>query len=315
MSVNNFENANNAPLLFNPAGLNRTYGVIFDVVSGKKSFRINYEIGLRYTGKLNDYYFLFELSRKEVFIDHKLPETLIDQLSAGCGEIIYPLEVISGTSGEFMGINNKKIIAQRWNDKREELSRYYVGEKAEEILNQMDHALSSDRHLVTSVFSDQFISLYFSKVYLFSKKDFQKEFEIFVPVMPFNTAVKYTVQQYTDRSATDNGTIKVSQKGYCSDPRSMEDMAKGMPIPIADPLLQGNAALEGNFELNYSLYAKDNTINSITGSFTLSAANGNREVKVQVYHLREKDVINETADKTIEKQEEKKRKGFFSFFD
>ncbi|HEY0176308.1 MAG TPA: hypothetical protein VGC08_08015 [Pedobacter sp.] len=308
------ENANETSLLFNPVGLDRTYGVIFDVVNGEKTFCVNYEIEVRYTGKLNDYYLLFELRRKEMFINHKLPETLIDQFAAGCGEIIYPLEVISGTFGEFMGINNKKAILERWTRRKKELGRYYIGEKSEEILGQMDLALSSDRHLVASVFSDQFIALYFSKAYSFTKKQGQKEFETFIPVVPYTAAVKYTITQHTDRSVADNGTIQLFQKGHCSDPRSMEDIAKRMPVPVSGQLSQVHSPLKGDLELNYSLYAKDNTINSLTGNFSLSGTVADRSVKVQVYHLREKDSVI-TKDTAEEQPGEKKRRGFFSFFD
>lgn len=289
-----------SPLFYNPTGLKRTYGVIFDLANGEKKLHVHFEVVIKYLGKLQDQYLLIEMDKKDVFINNQMPENTIDQFTAACGAILYPLEVITSSHGEFLGINNKKAIRERWEEKKPKLQQYYKGEKAEEIFTYMDLALGSDHHLVNSVFEDQFVALYFSKAIAISHKIGLETFEISIPGLPYTRAVKYEIKQETDGSPTDNGTIQLLQKGHCTDERDQIDPGKG------------------EVNLRYSLYRKDHTINSITGSFDLFTKGTLRAIQVQVYHLREKDEAGTAAlqdNKQEEKKVEKKRRSFFSFLD
>jgi hypothetical protein len=53
-----------------------------------------------------------------------------------CGSI----GCVSMPHGEFLGINNKTAIRERWEEKKPKLQQYYKGEKAEEIFKKIPKA-------------------------------------------------------------------------------------------------------------------------------------------------------------------------------
>ena len=306
-------------LNYHPANLNRTYGVVFNTIDGDKKLEIHYELTVKSLTSPHDGYLLFEVEKKDIYIDHRMPDLMIDQLNAACGRVIYPLNVLTDMNGVFKGIHNIKVILERWSALKPDLLRYYTGDKAEQIIRSMDSALNNSRHFLQSLVRDQFMSLYFADVLAVHRKIGVDQFDIQFPVMPYQQPLQYKVRQIFDDSVTDNGTVSFIRQGICVDGRGAEDIAAGRPVSLSAELMNIHTPLTGTLHLKYSIYKIDGTINSITGNVNVDFGDRLRQVNLQIYHLREKDMSNELLVPAVETKNEeqiieKKRSGFFSFF-
>ncbi|EDM38115.1 hypothetical protein PBAL39_00832 [Pedobacter sp. BAL39] len=289
-----------APAL-NPLGLHRVYGVLFEIIKGGKETSIHFEAALSCDQKLADYYYIYQLNRGPLYINNSMPEMLIDQLNASCGQVIYPLQVITGPMGDFKGVNNKKEILQRWIDVKPELERYYKGALPMSVIAEMDKALNDNSRLLNSILSDQFIAVYFSDAYELSRRWGAGETRRGIPVLPFTRAQDYRLDYQTDFSPTDNGTFRVQFSGTYVDDRSAEDLHKKRPVAVADALSGTATPVTGAANLNYDFYSADGTIASVTGSYHLRLMDELHEVRLQIYHLKEKDKASNDNSQNVEK--------------
>ena len=306
-------------LNYRPSNLNRTYGVVFNTADGDKKLEIHYELTVKLLNSPHEGYLLFEVVKKDIYIDHKMPDLMIDQLNAACGKVLYPLNVLTDMNGVFKGVHNIKAILERWKELKQELLRYYKGDKAEQVIRSMDGALNNSRRFLTSLVRDQFMSLYFADVLAVHRKIGVDQFDIPFSVMPYQQPLQYKIRQIFDDSITDNGTVSFIRQGICVDSRSAEDIAAGRPVAMSAELMNIHTPLTGTLHLKYSIYTKDGTINSITGNVNVDFGDRLRQVNLQIYHLREKDIAGEfllpvAENKTEEHTNVKKRSGFFSFF-
>jgi len=306
-------------LNYHPANLNRTYGVVFNTVDGDKKLEVHYELTVKSLTSPHDGYLLFEVEKKDIYIDHRMPDLMIDQLNAACGRVIYPLNVLTDKNGVFKGVNNIKAILERWTALKIDLLRYYTGNKAEQVIRSMDSALNNNRHFLQSLVRDQFMSLYFADVLAVYRKIGIDQFDISVPLMPYQLPLQYKIRQIFDDSTTDNGTVSFIRQGICVDSRSAEDIAAGRPVAMSAELMNMHTPLTGTLHLKYSIYKNDGTINSITGNVNVDFGDRKRQLNLQIYHLREKDpaadlIVPAAENKTVEQTNRKKRNGFFSFF-
>jgi len=108
-------------LPFYPLNLKRQYGLSFHIRQNGKEQKIYHELDVFCATSTQDGDFLFQLDKKQVYINNKAPDSLLDAMADRCGKLLYPLTVLVSRQGSFKNIANGAAIRQRWQDARPEL--------------------------------------------------------------------------------------------------------------------------------------------------------------------------------------------------
>ena len=91
-------------LEYNPLGLNRTYGVLIRIEDTKqKSTQIHFEIEVSCIEQITNQTYLFELNKKQIYINEKAANGLNEEFAETCGAVFYPLQLL-------VNANNKAIF-------------------------------------------------------------------------------------------------------------------------------------------------------------------------------------------------------------
>ncbi|OKS86985.1 hypothetical protein [Mucilaginibacter polytrichastri] len=303
------------PLRLNVAGLNRTYGVSIALGAENQSNNFHYEISLGYT-QLTGNQYLVEITKERVYINDKPAEQMIDEFAEKCGNILYPVKVLTNTRGEFIKVANYEEIKQRWNKEKESLSKYYEGDLAGDLITGMDRAVNNERHINQVIKNDWFFSLYFSPLYNINNNPNSNAGEIALPMLAYTQPLIFSITQTKDTSPTESKTFEIQQQGICTDARSAEDLLKGLANPVSGAFSDIHTPVEGAVELNYKVYLADCSISSITCKSKVLIGATERIAEISIYHLREKDRLKDSNPALlVEEQAEQpeKKKGFFSF--
>ena len=271
----------------------RTYGVIFIFDNDNKQQKIHYEkemIFSNYDG-LN----IFYINKKEVYLHNNVPSAIVDRLSAECGKVLYPLQITVSNPGVFTAVHNIEEIKKRWRDKKPSLQQYYNGPIAQNIINNMDKALADTTLVYNALAQDWFYTLFFAPVYHVHKPGHLCNADIRLPFEAYNKPVLFNVQQTGSEALTVDGHIEVTVQGSCTDPRSLEDILKGYPIPVSKAATGICTVATGTVNLVYKLDPLSLNIFSITGNCKMKLHNGKQKtVTVEVYNLTEKDKTPKT---------------------
>jgi len=266
----------------------RTYGVIFIFDNDNQQQKIHYEIEMLFSNSSGAN--IFYINKKEVYIHDNVPSAIVDRLSAECGKVLYPLQIIVSKQGAFTSVNNIEEIQKRWQNKKPFLQQYYNRPIADNIINSMDKALANTQFIYSALVQDWFYTLFFSPVYHVHKIGHQCSADIRLPFEAYNKSVLFNVQQNSSDVLTADEHIEIKVKGNCTDPRSLEDIIKGSPIPVSKATAGIYTAPTGSVDLVYKLLPSNLSISSITGNCKMNLHNGKQKtVTVEIYNLKEKD--------------------------
>ena len=266
----------------------RTYWVILLFGNDNKQQKIHYEIEMVFSN--NDGRNIFYINKKEVYLHDTVPSAIVDRLSAECGKVLYPLQITVSNQGVFTAVYNIEVIKKRWQDKKPSLQQYYNGPVAQSIINSMDKALSDKALVYNALAQDWFYTLFFAPVYHVHKPGHLCNADIRLPFESYNKPVLFNVQQTGVEALTVDGHIEVKVQGNCADPRSLEDILKGYPIPVSKAATGICTVATGMVSLVYKLNPVNLNIFSITGNCKMNLHNGKQKtVTVEVYNLTEKD--------------------------
>src|SRR6187402_772406 len=70
---------------------------------------------------------VFEINRKQIFIDEQAPDLKIEQIAEACAQAIFPIQVKVNQAGNIVKIENHDAIKKRWGPIKERLLKYYQG--------------------------------------------------------------------------------------------------------------------------------------------------------------------------------------------
>ncbi len=303
---------NSFPLL-NALGLQRRYGIILHLDTGGKPLKVHYEVAVFCTQVVAKGVFEIQFQKETIFLNNTAPDSILDNLSADLGKVLYPLLVEADEKGKFRRISNIPEIQKRWVEARPNLSRYYTGAIAERGLAGMDRALTNPRFMEQQLRHDWLLTLLLAPVYR-PYQNHQAIAEMLLPMVPYKPPVKYALSLSTDPQRTESGFIRIVATGTCADVRSGNDIVRGCPLPMVEEAPPAN----GELSLEYKLYPHNGTVFSVTGAVTLQLPAGEKRVEVEVYQLNARDYIPDKAQNAasliIEVEEVPRKKGWSSFW-
>ncbi|GEM54938.1 hypothetical protein B0A58_02775 [Flavobacterium branchiophilum NBRC 15030 = ATCC 35035] len=230
----------------------KTYG--FQVVNYKKETllnKIHYILEMVYK-KNEDKQIVLEINRKQVYINNKHPDTIIEQLANRISETIFPLQLQVSGNGEIESLANHKEIVERWKTKKDELTAYYKGEIAEKIMAKATNFFKNKYILTESLIENWFFNLFFKPIYgSYSTKKVINYNSTF----PFESKEYEMTQNLEDVYSKTNKVI-VNTKG-----KSINSNTKKEAI------------------IQYKLNDMDKSIFSIVGTFT----SNDKRTQVEIY--------------------------------
>lgn len=249
------------------AGYKRTYGVVllFD-----QKTKIHFETDIRLLSQTKDNVHLFEIDRKQVYVNGTAPDFIIDKLADDLGKVLYPMTVSVNDEGFLKSIENRTAIQKRWIELKESITQYYTGEIAIAAIKKLEATINSDILLFRSLQNDWFLSLFFSGIYSLKSFDFRSPTLIRLPLIAYKPLVDYWITREITQQHTENKSLTITCKGSIK----------------AAPASHENSS---NLLLNYDLYHKDFSISSITGRVSLNTDENNKHIDIEIFHLKERD--------------------------
>lgn len=230
----------------------KTYG--FQVINYEKETllnKIHYILEMVYKKNENKQIVL-EINRKQVYINNKQPDTIIEQLANKISETIFPLQLQVSGNGEIESLANHKEIVERWKTNKEKLSSYYKGDIAEKIIAKATNFFKNKYILTESLTENWFFNLFFKPIYgnYSSKKEIS-----YNSTFPFESNEFEMTQNLEDVYSKTNKVI-VNTKG-----NSIKSNTKNEAI------------------IQYKLNDMDKSIFSIVGTFT----SNDKRTQVEIY--------------------------------
>ncbi|MGY0040475.1 hypothetical protein [Pedobacter sp. NJ-S-72] len=128
-------------------------------------YQVHYEIEVSWIRELNEASFLFELDKKQVYINNKAPDKIVDKLAEEMGKILYPLQIVTNKYGFLTGIANIGVVRERWLVQKKSIVQRYEGKISDDAIAAMDSSLSDLGGLIETIKKDWFIALLFSGIY------------------------------------------------------------------------------------------------------------------------------------------------------
>lgn len=146
----------------------KIYGVIIRFLP--KNLQIHYKIKIKRTPAY------LELAKEKTYVNNHGIDKIIEQLFEKAEQVLYPLQIVPGSTGSLQIILNKEDIAQRWKTEAfPKLKEYYQSETTDQILSQMDQAYADIDEKKNLFNRNIFYQLFFLPVYRgypnFSRKD------------------------------------------------------------------------------------------------------------------------------------------------
>lgn len=239
----------------------RTYGFSLenfenDVLKTK----IHYEVDMVYVRNQYNQNIL-EVNRKQVYINNKEPEILIEQLANKIAETIFPIQVKLSGQGEIVAITNHDDVKKRWAKKQEDLLEYYEGDLSDKIIAKANICYTNDGFLLDSLSKNWFFNLFFKPIYGSYTPLREIKYNTEFPVNGNNTT-EFEITQTVEKVYTKNNKLVIYAVGNNTE--------------------NNIAQQETNYKttIQYKLNGSDNTKNSINGLFT--ATNNNQTTKIEV---------------------------------
>ncbi|OXB10958.1 peptidoglycan-binding protein LysM [Flavobacterium plurextorum] len=204
--------ASNYTLPFGADKINKEYKVNYTTVFGDEVDTIEMKVSVKWLATDRNKYHLFEIDRRNVQVNNEVPDTVVAELEAKTGEVLYPLKIVVDESGNWIDIYNYDEIDNRWKDTKEAVLDYFEGEVAENYIQQTEYTLDSSETLFDSLASDYFLRAFFNGIHVSYTSSYSFENEVVFPLEKGEES-KFVVEQKIDLVLDESNLVKVEQKG------------------------------------------------------------------------------------------------------
>lgn len=264
----------------------RKYGYHYQNFDNEKLTKeVHYEVEINCKPRNTYDDFVYEINRKQIYVNQKQPDLLIEQMLEKCSKVIFPIKIIPYDDGTISEIHNHDEIVARWRALREQLSDYYYSAIAYKVLNKIQNVILDKKELEKSLNQDWLFHLYFAPLYIDYPIEKPQNYSWKSPLFG-NQTIAYKVSHTIAENYTPTNKIIINAKGKNSDERSIAEVLRGINYPHAK--LQGRQyePLESEMEVQYKLYGEDKTIFSIISTYkTKIDATKTKIQKIGLYHL------------------------------
>lgn len=207
----------NYKLPFLSGNINKEYEVAYTTEFGDELDILELEVSVEWLAEDKNGYHLFEINRgKDIYINAKAPDTVMEELDAKTAEILYPLKIVVDESGKWIDIFNYNDIVARWKHIKREILDYYESEVTENHIDAIEYALEYSETLLATLSSDYFLRAFFNGIHVAYTANLKLEDTISFPLEKNKEAV-YEIEQKVSPYLDEAGFIKVEQKGHYVD--------------------------------------------------------------------------------------------------
>lgn len=282
---------NNFSLDFGASNQKRIYGFLYENFENDiLKNQIFYEVEVDF---LNDRYgnnCVFEIDRKQIFINNKTSRSHLEQIADQAGQTIFPLRIKIKKNGAIEKILNHDLIKQRWTGAKTKLLTYYKGEKIPKTIAKIETVLLNENLLEKALHQNWFFHLFFNPLYISYTEKLRCKYIWESPIFG-NQSIKYGAVHTIKEHYSVNDKININVNGIAIDERTIDEITSGYHFSKSKMAAVEVLELEpvdSQFNIDYQLYAEDRSIFSITGSFeTRIDENTQDKIKTEIYHLPE----------------------------
>jgi hypothetical protein len=203
----------NYKLPFLSGSVKKEYEVAYTTEFGDEIDILELKVSVEWLAEDKNGFHLLEINRgKDIYINAKAPDTVMEELDAKTAEILYPLKIVVDESGKWIDIFNYNEIVVRWKHIKREILDYYESEVTDNHIDAIEYALEDSDTLLATLSSDYFLRAFFNGIHVAYTASFSLEDKISFPLEKSKEAV-YTIEQKVSPYLDESGFIKVEQKG------------------------------------------------------------------------------------------------------
>lgn len=207
----------NNKLPFLPKRISKDYSVQYTFESGGKIDKIEKAVRIKWIAFDVNKYHLFEINRSSnIYINDKLPDSMINELAFKTVEVLYPLKIIVDEFGKWIDIYNYIEIQRRWKKTKSEILDYYEGEVVKAYIKHTERVLENSERLLESLRSNYFLNIFFNGIHVEYTADYEFQNNLLFPLEKEIESV-FHVQHKMVPNLDERGFIKIEQKGHYVD--------------------------------------------------------------------------------------------------
>lgn len=238
----------------------KTYGIQLKFSSSNLTMHYRINVNRTIEGKV-------EVIKQKTFINNNEIVHQIEQLSEEAIKAMYPLQLLLNANGSVKHIINQEEIKRRWNEEvRPELSQYYVGEIAEDILKKIDCNYSKLKNAPVFFERNTFFHLFFLPVYKrYPNFNIVETLYFYFPKIDYRAA--YSVISNLEKEFTQSNRIALRIAGE----------------ETSSIFKKGNK--KGRIDLLYKFHKESYEIFSITGSVSYFDGDYEHVVDIKIFEL------------------------------
>jgi hypothetical protein len=143
--------------------LQHTYGVILTYPEADS--KLHYEIEISFVGKTENGDAVFNINRKQVYINNEAPDIQFYELADELAKAFYPLRLAVTKEGELAFVINYEEITERCTNAKNNIQEYYEGEIVNQCLKNFEKHYSNPNNILNALQADWFFQLYFMPKY------------------------------------------------------------------------------------------------------------------------------------------------------
>lgn len=277
----------------------RTYGFSFESFENKISqHQLFYEIEVHSKDVTGSGSYVFEINRKNIYINNKSPKSHIEKIANTAAQTIFPVRIKIKKDGQIDHIDNHDLIEERWLAARKKILRYYKGEKTAKVVRQIDAVLLNSNQLKHSIEQNWFFHLFFKPLYINYGEKLQTKHIWQSPVFG-NQFIEYGVVQSIQENYSDDDKVLINADGIAIDQRTIKEIESGFKFSQEklSETVPTPPFVESDMNVDYKLYKEDRSIFSVAGTFnTKIDENIYQTIQLEIYHLAESSSYRPVSD-------------------
>ncbi len=282
----------------------RNYGFICQNFENEELINtIHYEIDIVCIQNNHNHY-VFEVNRKQIFIDQQAPDLKIEEIAEASSKAIFPIRILVNQEGDIAKIVNHEVIKKRWYPIKEQLLRYYQGKILPSIIDKIETVLLNENLLEKSISKNWFFHLYFKPLYVNYPPDSTKKHVWESPVFG-NQTIKYDVDHSMEEFYSGTNKIFIKTKGKSIDERTISEVLNGFSYSKTKMAGIVTTPVKSEMEVQYKLYGEDRSIFSIMSTYkTEITVKKYKVTQTEIYHLPEDSSFRPHSFNNLRKEQE-----------
>jgi hypothetical protein len=247
----------NGYLQFKPNKNLSNYGFIISFPS--QGLKISYELSITLQHFINQNLAVFEINRKDFYINNKAPEVMLYQIANDMAASIYPVTFTVNQALQIIALNNHKEIITRCKETQQKIENYYKGDIPQKMIANYTKHYNDEAILVQQLQNDWWYRILFPSLYQSYSLDLKANKKC--TFVFEDKKIEWDIQHQIAHSYSDTGKLIVNLKS-----KEKEN----------DP---------SKYEATYYLYPEKNTIASAKGTIVYANDEKLETILFECYHL------------------------------